>query len=157
MCLKYFSNGMPIDVEWDCKCINQHVAGENYVCIDAGELSLTDESKMMAWVEHHARLLNVEFEWPSNKLHEVSPAPTPVCPWPWSTTHLARCEIFVLPMWKTLYVAIFQNAFCNHMAWCEGITIISRIFKNASYQWVCGASVFTTSVQVQTPSSPREC
>ena len=31
---------------------------------DAGELSLSEEEKMKAWVEHYARLLNVEFEWP---------------------------------------------------------------------------------------------
>ena len=30
-------------------------------------------NKMKAWVEHYARLLNVEFEWPSNKLPEVPP------------------------------------------------------------------------------------
>ena len=28
---------------------------------------------MKAWVECYARLLNVEFEWPSNELHEVPP------------------------------------------------------------------------------------
>ena len=31
---------------------NQDVVGENCVCNDAGELALTDEDKMKAWVEH---------------------------------------------------------------------------------------------------------
>ena len=38
---------------------------------DAGELASTGEIKMKAWVEHYARLLNVEFEWPSNELPEI--------------------------------------------------------------------------------------
>ena len=42
--------------------------GEKPVRNDAGELSLSDEDKMKAWVEHYARLLNVEFEWPSDSL-----------------------------------------------------------------------------------------
>ena len=46
-------------------CTNQDVFGKNCVCNDAGELVLT-EDKMKAWVEHYARLLNVEFEWPSS-------------------------------------------------------------------------------------------
>ena len=50
---------------------NQDVIGENCVCNDADELALTDEDKLKAWVEHYARLLNVEFEWPSNELAEV--------------------------------------------------------------------------------------
>ena len=32
---------------------------------DKGKLALTEE-KMAAWVEHYSRLLNVEFEWPSD-------------------------------------------------------------------------------------------
>ena len=49
--------------------INQDVVGEN----DAGELSLSDEDMMKACVEHYARLLNVEFEWPCDLLPEVLP------------------------------------------------------------------------------------
>ena len=52
---------------------NQDVVGEKCVRNDAGELSLSDEEKMKAWVEHYARLLNVEFEWESNLLLEVAP------------------------------------------------------------------------------------
>ena len=32
---------------------------------------------MKAWVEHYARLLNVEFEWPSDSLPEVAPVAGP--------------------------------------------------------------------------------
>ena len=44
---------------------NQDVIGEKCVRNDAGELSLSDEEKMKALVEHYAILLNVEFEWES--------------------------------------------------------------------------------------------
>ena len=56
---------------------NQDIVGENCVCNDAGELALSDEAKMKAWVEHYARLLNVEFEWPSDVLPEVPPTAGP--------------------------------------------------------------------------------
>ena len=45
---------------------NQNVIDENCVHNDAGELALTDDDNMNAWVKHYAGLLNVEFEWPSN-------------------------------------------------------------------------------------------
>ena len=51
---------------------NQDVIGENCVRNAAGELN--DKDKMKAWAEHCARVLNVEFEWPSN---ESSDVPTP--------------------------------------------------------------------------------
>ena len=41
---------------------NQVVIGENWVCNDAGELALTDESKMKARVRHYPRLLIVEID-----------------------------------------------------------------------------------------------
>ena len=59
---------------------NQDVVGEKCVRNDAGELSLSDEEKMKAWVEHYARLLNVEFEWDSNLLPEVTPVEGPPPP-----------------------------------------------------------------------------
>ena len=52
---------------------NQDIVGESCVRNDAGELALTDENKMKAWVEHYDKLLNVEFVWPSNELPEVPP------------------------------------------------------------------------------------
>ena len=59
---------------------NQDVVGEKCVRNDAGELSLSDEEKMKAWVEHYARLLNVEFEWESDLLPEVAPVEGPPPP-----------------------------------------------------------------------------
>ena len=56
---------------------NQDVVGEKCVRNDAGELSLSNEEKMKAWVEHYVRLLNVEFEWPSDSLPEVAPVAGP--------------------------------------------------------------------------------
>ena len=54
--------------------------GEKCVKNDAGELSLSEGEKMKAWVEHYARLLNVEFEWPSDLLPEVAPVEGPPPP-----------------------------------------------------------------------------
>ena len=42
-------------------------------------VSLNDE-KMKTWVEHYARLLQVEFEWPSDLLPEAAPVEGPVPP-----------------------------------------------------------------------------
>ena len=38
---------------------NRNFVSENYVYNDVGELALTDEDKMKAWVEHQTKLLNV--------------------------------------------------------------------------------------------------
>ena len=59
---------------------NQDVVGEKCVRNDAGELSLSDEEKMKAWVEHYARLMNVEFEWESDLLLEVDTVEGPPPP-----------------------------------------------------------------------------
>ena len=58
----------------------QDVVGERCIKNDAGELSLSDEEKMKAWVEHYARLLHVEFEWPSYLLLETAPVEGPAPP-----------------------------------------------------------------------------
>ena len=50
---------------------NQDVVGEMCLRDDHEMLALSDDEKMKAWVEHYARLLNVEFDWPSNLLPEV--------------------------------------------------------------------------------------
>ena len=59
---------------------NQDVVGEKCVRNDKGELSLSDEDKMDAWVEHYARLLNVEFDWKSDLLPEVNQVEGPPPP-----------------------------------------------------------------------------
>ena len=56
---------------------NRDVVGENCVRNDAGEVALSDDDKMKLWVEHYARLLNIEFEWPSHELPEVLPTAGP--------------------------------------------------------------------------------
>ena len=53
---------------------------------DAG--GLNNEDKMKAWVGHYVRLLNVEFEWPSNELPEVLPTADPHHPQP-------HCFLFI--------------------------------------------------------------
>ena len=55
--------------QMDCK--NQDIVGENCVRNDTVELALTDEDKIKAWVEHYARLLSVEYQWPNNELSGV--------------------------------------------------------------------------------------
>ena len=52
---------------------NQDVVGEQCVRNDAGEPSLTEEAKMKAWVEHYSRLMNIEFDWPRDKLPNADP------------------------------------------------------------------------------------
>ena len=52
---------------------NQDIVSENCVFNDAGELALTDDQKMSAWVEHYSTLLNIEFEWPVDLLPVVPP------------------------------------------------------------------------------------
>ena len=40
---------------------------------DAGEMSMSDDSKQKAWLEHYQRLLNAEFDWDPNHLSDESP------------------------------------------------------------------------------------
>ena len=55
------------------KGTNQDVIGKKCVKNDAGKLSLSDEQNLKAWLEQYSRLLNVEFDWPSDILPEVPP------------------------------------------------------------------------------------
>ena len=57
--------------------LNQDVVGEKCVRNDAGELSLGDDQKLNAWVEHYNRLLNVEFDWPMDSLPDLPPVQGP--------------------------------------------------------------------------------
>ena len=47
---------------------------------DAGELSMSDDSKQKAWLEHYQRLLNAEFDWDPNHLSDESPVEGPPIP-----------------------------------------------------------------------------
>ena len=48
---------------------------------DAGEMSMSKDSKQKAWLEHYRRLLNVEFDWDPDYLSDEPPVeglPIPV-------------------------------------------------------------------------------
>ena len=47
---------------------------------DAGEMSMSDNSKQKAWLEHYQRLLNAEFDWDPNHLSDESPVEGPPIP-----------------------------------------------------------------------------
>ena len=47
---------------------------------DAGEMSMSDDSKQKAWLEHYQRLLNAEFDWDLNHLSDESPVEGPPIP-----------------------------------------------------------------------------
>ena len=42
---------------------NPDVVGDELVKNDAGEMSMSEDAKQKAWLEHYQRLLNVEFDW----------------------------------------------------------------------------------------------
>ena len=42
------------------------VVGDKPVKNDAGEMSVSDDSKQKAWLEHYQMLLNAEFDWDQN-------------------------------------------------------------------------------------------
>ena len=44
------------------------VVGDKPVKNDAGEISMSQDSKQKAWLEHYQRLLNVEFDWDQDHL-----------------------------------------------------------------------------------------
>ena len=58
---------------------NQDIVGEKCVRNDAGELALSEDNKMKAWVEYYFKLLNVDFDWPRESLPYVAPTLGP-CP-----------------------------------------------------------------------------
>ena len=50
---------------------NQDVVDKKCVLDGAGELSLSVDEKMKAWTEHYSKLLNIEFDWPSDDVVDV--------------------------------------------------------------------------------------
>ena len=56
------------------------VVGHKPVKNDAGEMSMSDDSKQKAWLEHYQRLLNAEFDWDPNHLSDESPVEGPPIP-----------------------------------------------------------------------------
>ena len=47
---------------------------------DAGKMSVSNDSKQKAWLEHYRRLLNVEFYWDSDYLSDEPPVEDPSIP-----------------------------------------------------------------------------
>ena len=47
---------------------------------DAGEMSVSEDSKQKAWLEHCQRLLNVEFDWDPDHLSYQPPVEGPPIP-----------------------------------------------------------------------------
>ena len=59
---------------------NPDVVGDKPVKNDAGEMSMSEDSKQKAWLEHYQRLLNAEFDWDPNHLSDESPVEGPPIP-----------------------------------------------------------------------------
>ena len=59
---------------------NADVVGDKPVKNDVGEMSMSDDSKQKAWLEHYQRLLNAEFDWDPNHLSDESPVEGPPIP-----------------------------------------------------------------------------
>ena len=59
---------------------NADVVGDKPVKNDAGEMSMSEDSKRKAWLEHYQRLLNAEFDWDPNHLSDESPVEGPPIP-----------------------------------------------------------------------------
>ena len=56
---------------------NTDVVGDKPVKNDAGEMSMSEDSKQKAWLEHYQRLLNVEFDWDPDHLSYQPPVEGP--------------------------------------------------------------------------------
>ena len=52
---------------------NADVVGDKLVKNDAGEMSMSEDSKQKAWLEHYQWLLNVEFDWDPDYLSGEPP------------------------------------------------------------------------------------
>ena len=59
---------------------NTDVVGDKPVKNDAGEMSMSEDLKQKAWLEHYQRLLNVEFDWDPDHLSYQSPVEGPPIP-----------------------------------------------------------------------------
>ena len=59
---------------------NTDVVGDKPVKNDAGEMSMSEDSKQKAWLEHYQRLLNVGFDWDPDHLSYQPPVEGPPIP-----------------------------------------------------------------------------
>ena len=59
---------------------NANVVGDKLVKNDAGEMSVSEDSKQKAWLEHYQRLLSAEFDWDPDHLSDKLPVEGPPSP-----------------------------------------------------------------------------
>ena len=59
---------------------NAGVFDDKPVKTDEGEMSMSEDSKQNAWLEHYQRLLNVEFDWDPDHLSDEPPVEGPPIP-----------------------------------------------------------------------------
>ena len=59
---------------------NADVVSDKPVKNDAGEMSMSEDSKQKAWLEHYQRLLNVAFDWDPDHLSYQPPVEGPLVP-----------------------------------------------------------------------------
>ena len=59
---------------------NTDVVGDKPVKNDAGEMSVSEDSKQKAWLEHYQRLLNIEFDWDPDHLSDQPAVEGPPIP-----------------------------------------------------------------------------
>ena len=59
---------------------NTDVVGDKPVKNDAGEMSMSKDSKQKAWLEHYQRFLNTEFDWDPDHLSYQPPVEGPPIP-----------------------------------------------------------------------------
>ena len=78
---------------------NTDVVGDKLVKNDAGEMSMSEDSKQKAWLEHYQRLLNVEFDWDPDHLSFQPPVEGPPIP---ITIHMVRKAISQMKVGKAL-------------------------------------------------------
>ena len=60
--------------------VNTDVVGDKPMKNDTGEMSISEDSKQKAWLEHYQRLLNVEFDWDPDHLSYQPPVEGPPIP-----------------------------------------------------------------------------
>ena len=75
------------------------VIGDKPVKNDAGEMSMSEDSKQKAWLEHYQRLLNVEFDWDPDHLSYQPPVEDPPIP---ITIDMVKKAIFQMKAGKAL-------------------------------------------------------
>ena len=59
---------------------NADIVGDKPMKNGAGEMSMSDDSKQKAWLEHYQSFLNAEFDWDPNHLTDESPVEGPPIP-----------------------------------------------------------------------------